>query len=192
MSCLIHTRTIFYASLFNIASYLKMTVLIHWLEPQKSIESSLIITTLVGNMIIHRTNHVLTKTEWCLDSLAMPALVMDNQSIKIQAYLNNPIKPLNVNLQKQGTAFSKLVWAEICKIPLGQVLSYSAIALKLDSGARAVANACRNNPFPGIIPCHRVVAVSGLGGYMGETTGKFMTIKKKLLAFELASLNTLK
>lgn len=169
-----------------------MTVLIHWLEPQKSIESNLIITTLVGNMTIYQTNHVLTKTEWCLGSLVMPTLVMDNQSIKIQAYLNNPIKSLSVNLQKQGSVFSNLVWAEICKIPLGQTLSYSAIALKLDSGARAVANACRNNPFPGIIPCHRVVAISGLGGYMGETSGKFMAIKKKLLAAELGSLNALK
>ena len=90
----------------------------------------------------------------------------------------------NEILQKQGTDFRNKVWAEICKIPVGQVLSYSVIAEKVDSGARAVANACRDNPFPGIIPCHRVVSVSGLGGYMGQTSGKFFEIKKNLLLIE--------
>jgi methylated-DNA-[protein]-cysteine S-methyltransferase len=64
------------------------------------------------------------------------------------------------------------------------VISYSELAKKIDSGARAVANACRSNPFPGLIPCHRVVSVNGLGGYAGETSGKFLEIKRKLLLLE--------
>ena len=47
-----------------------------------------------------------------------------------------------------------------------------------------MANACRDNPFPVIIPCHRVVAVSGLGGYMGQIDGRALEIKKKLLVNE--------
>ncbi|MCK5354927.1 MAG: MGMT family protein, partial [Methyloprofundus sp.] len=47
-----------------------------------------------------------------------------------------------------------------------------------------LANACRKNPFPLIIPCHRVVAKTGLGGYAGETTGKLIEIKAALLQHE--------
>jgi methylated-DNA-[protein]-cysteine S-methyltransferase len=47
-----------------------------------------------------------------------------------------------------------------------------------------VGNACRSNPYPFFIPCHRVVAVSGLGGYSGQTKGGMMAIKTQLLAHE--------
>ena len=110
---------------------------------------------------------------------------MDNSlCIQIQGYLYDPTISLSVKLQKQGSDFRNKVWTEICKIPSGHVLSYLELADKVESGARAVANACRDNPFPGIIPCHRVVSISGLGGYMGQTSGKFLDIKKKLLAIE--------
>ncbi|MCK5190962.1 MAG: MGMT family protein [Methylococcales bacterium] len=114
----------------------------------------------------------------------MSSIVDNSQCKQIQDYLNNPTSSLSVNLQKQGSDFRNKVWAEICKIPVGKVLSYSELASKAGSGARAVANACRDNPFPGIIPCHRVVSVSGLGGYMGQTSGKLFSIKEKLLAIE--------
>jgi methylated-DNA-[protein]-cysteine S-methyltransferase len=58
------------------------------------------------------------------------------------------------------------------------------LAQKIGSSARAVGNACRDNPYPVIIPCHRVVSVSGMGGYCGHTAGDFMAIKSKLLDYE--------
>ena len=164
-----------------------MSVEIHWVEQKSSEENCTQISTAVGVLVIYQINNVITRTEWHLDRLSISPDTTDNQCKQVQKYLNNPTISITVTLQKQGTDFRNKVWAEICKIPVGQVLSYSVIAEKVDSGARAVANACRDNPFPGIIPCHRVVSVSGLGGYMGRTSGKFFEIKKKLLLIESES-----
>ena len=161
-----------------------MAVIMHWVEPQKSKENCTIIPTQVGILGIYQIDNVITRTKWCLGCSAISESITDSQCKQIQNYLNNPKTSLTVNIQKQGTDFRNKVWSEICKIPVGQVLSYSELAKKVGSGARAVANACRDNPFPGIIPCHRVVAVSGLGGYAGETSGELLEIKKKLLHIE--------
>tara|TARA_B100001146_G_scaffold84385_1_gene75010 strand:+ start:1051 stop:1329 length:279 start_codon:yes stop_codon:yes gene_type:complete len=70
-----------------------------------------------------------------------------------------------------GTVFQIQVWEEIKKIPRGETLSYKQIALTIGrpKSSRAVANACGKNPFPIIIPCHRVVKSNGsLGGYSGK------------------------
>ena len=53
------------------------------------------------------------------------------------------------------------------RIPRGETRTYGDIAKSLDSGARPVGTACGKNPIPIIIPCHRVVAASDLGGYSG-------------------------
>ncbi|MGR9086536.1 MAG: methylated-DNA--[protein]-cysteine S-methyltransferase, partial [Gammaproteobacteria bacterium] len=92
--------------------------------------------------------------------------------------------PVFVKLLRQGSAFRNRVWLELCRIPVAETISYSVLAAKLNSSARAVGNACRDNPYPLIIPCHRVVSVNGPGGYCGQTRGRFMTIKSRLLQFE--------
>ena len=158
----------------------------HWVDQKKNKANCIKIPTSAGILIIYQVDNIITKTEWNVDQSEQIPFVVNDQCKQIQDYLDNPTISVTVNLQKQGSSFRNKVWAEICKIPVGQVLSYSELASKVGSGARAVANACRDNPFPGIIPCHRVVAISGLGGYMGETSGKFLEIKKKLLLIESA------
>ncbi len=70
-----------------------------------------------------------------------------------------------------GTSFQISVWKQISIIPAGQTVTYSEIAKSIGKSKsfRAVANACGKNPFPIIIPCHRVVrSDGGLGGYSGN------------------------
>jgi methylated-DNA-[protein]-cysteine S-methyltransferase len=55
--------------------------------------------------------------------------------------------------------------------------SFPELAQELKTGARALANACRKNPFPLLIPCHRVLSKTGLGGYAGASSGKLVNIK---------------
>jgi len=161
-----------------------MSVIIHWVELQKSKENCTKISTDAGILVIYQVDNVITRTEWNVSLSERIPSVANEQCKQIKSYLNSPTNFLTVNLLKQGTSFRNKVWVEICKIPIGRVLSYSELASKVGSGARAVANACRDNPFPGIIPCHRIVAVSGLGGYAGKTSGKLLEIKKKLLLIE--------
>ena len=86
-----------------------------------------------------------------------------------------------------GTKFQLAVWSEIAKITLGTTKTYSELADLLGNpkAARAVANACGKNPYPGPIPCHRVIRSDGsLGGYSG--LGGIKT-KRKLLEREITN-----
>ena len=81
-----------------------------------------------------------------------------------------------------GTKFQLAVWEEIAKIIPGKTKTYSELAniLGKPKSARAVANACGKNPYPGPIPCHRVIRSDGsLGGYSGA--GGIETKRKLLL-----------
>ena len=75
------------------------------------------------------------------------------------------------DLTQKGTNFQKMVWTELKKIPFGETRTYKEIAVAIGKpkAARAVANACGKNPYPIIIPCHRVVRSDGsIGGFTGD------------------------
>jgi len=103
--------------------------------------------------------------------------------LALESYFNDPNQPFKLPVEPLGTAFQQRVWAEIWRIPLGEVITYSELARRTGSGARAVANACGANKLPLIIPCHRVVAVNGLGGFMCGRRNA-LNIKSWLLAHE--------
>ena len=87
-------------------------------------------------------------------------------------------------MKLEGTNFQITVWKEISKIPFGETRTYKdlAIAIGKPNSSRAVANACGKNPYPVIIPCHRVIRSDGkLGGYSGVGGVKK---KKELLKLE--------
>ena len=84
-------------------------------------------------------------------------------------------------MKLEGTHFQISVWKEISKIPYGETRTYKdlAVAIGKPKSSRAVANACGKNPYPIIIPCHRVIRSDGsLGGYSGKGGIK---AKRKLL-----------
>lgn len=76
------------------------------------------------------------------------------------------------------------VWTALSEIPPGHIETYGSLARRLGSGPRAVAAACRANVFAIVVPCHRVVSASGLGGYCGQTDGHLLEIKRWLLRHE--------
>jgi len=83
-----------------------------------------------------------------------------------------------------GTKFQIKVWKELLNIPSGETRTYKEIAILIGSpnSARAVANACAKNPYPILVPCHRVIRFDGnLGGY--SALGG-INKKKELLAQE--------
>lgn len=102
---------------------------------------------------------------------------------QVMLYLHNPERSFNIPWSKNGTAFQQRVWQAISAIPCGQVRTYSQLAREVGSGPRAVANACGANPLPLIVPCHRVVAKNGLGGFMQGKQGG-LKIKQWLLRHE--------
>ncbi|MEZ0315265.1 MAG: methylated-DNA--[protein]-cysteine S-methyltransferase [Methylophilaceae bacterium] len=104
---------------------------------------------------------------------------------QIKQYLIDPTSPLDMPYAVKGTPYQKRVWRAISAIPAGQTLSYGELADKVSSGSRAVANVCGANQVPLFIPCHRVVAKNGLGGFMqGKENG--LAVKQWLLDHEQA------
>jgi len=102
----------------------------------------------------------------------------------LRAYFADPGVRPDVELETSGTGFQKRVWRALMEIPPGAVLRYGDLAAALQSSPRAVGGACRANPVPIIVPCHRVVAARGIGGYAGRTGGRLPAVKRWLLAHE--------
>ena len=103
---------------------------------------------------------------------------------ELQAWFRNPRTRFSVPLATAGTPFQDRVRTALCRIPAGQVQTYGQLAARLDSGARAVGNACRHNPLPILVPCHRVIGARGIGGYAGSTGGEELARKQWLLRHE--------
>jgi O-6-methylguanine DNA methyltransferase len=96
-----------------------------------------------------------------------------------QQCLPVPEFPLDLT---SGTNFQQKVWRALCSIPFGETRSYGEIARLIGhpKAARAVGQACGQNPVAIVVPCHRVVGQQGgLGGYSGG-----IEIKQALLALE--------
>lgn len=87
-------------------------------------------------------------------------------------------------LEPRGTPFQRRVWDAISAIPAGQTRQYGEMARALSSAARAVGQACGANPFPLVIPCHRVLGSKGIGGFANHTEGWLIETKRWLLWHE--------
>ena len=102
---------------------------------------------------------------------------------QITQYLEKSATPLNFPVEPHGTAYQQRVWQAIAAIPLGQTRTYGQLAHQIGSGPRAVANACGANHLTLLIPCHRVVAQNGIGGFM-QSKPNGLLVKKWLLKHE--------
>ncbi|MCX7945571.1 MAG: methylated-DNA--[protein]-cysteine S-methyltransferase [Hydrogenophilus sp.] len=101
------------------------------------------------------------------------------------AWLRDPRLPLQAPLALAGTPFQRRVWSHLQRIPPGQTRTYGQIAHQLAVHPRAVAAACRANPYPLFIPCHRVVGKNEtLTGFVGRTTPSYLALKRWLLQRE--------
>jgi methylated-DNA-[protein]-cysteine S-methyltransferase len=103
---------------------------------------------------------------------------------ELDAYWRNPAHEFDLLYVPAGTPFQLHVWRVLMAIPAGQPTTYGALAKQLGTAARAVGQACGSNPLPILIPCHRVVAANGLGGFMHASSGAPLDVKTWLLAHE--------
>lgn len=108
------------------------------------------------------------------------------------AYLGDANSMMEVALASEGTQFQQTIWNALRRIPVGQVWTYGDLAKHVGTAPRAAANACRRNPIPILIPCHRIIAKNGLGGYYGQSSsddsgdgsGDMLDVKRWLLQHE--------
>ncbi len=100
---------------------------------------------------------------------------------QIQQYQSGQLTHFTIPLATHGTSFQQKVWQVITQIPYNSVKSYQWVAEQIGhaQAVRAVGQACSKNPFPIIVPCHRVSAKTHLGGYAYG-----IEAKKQLLQLE--------
>ncbi len=102
--------------------------------------------------------------------------------VELKEYFQGERKSFDVPVKPVGTPFQQKVWEKLFEIPYGETVSYGGIAHRLGKpkAARAVGSACKSNPIPIIIPCHRVIGSNGnLTGFGGG-----LEIKRMLLSLE--------
>ena len=107
---------------------------------------------------------------------------------QLSAYLHNPDTKFDLPLLIEGTPFQKQLWDALCEIPRGRTLTYGELARRLGAARvamrRAIGQACGDNRLPIVIPCHRVVAANGIGGFAHSTSGYLIEAKRWLLMHE--------
>jgi methylated-DNA-[protein]-cysteine S-methyltransferase len=111
----------------------------------------------------------------CLASLAAKQL---------ERYREDPDARFDLPLAVEGTPLERAVWDAMCAIPRGRTRTYGELACELGADPRAVGQACGDNRLPIVIPCHRVVAADGIGGFGHSRRGYLLEAKRWLLAHE--------
>jgi methylated-DNA-[protein]-cysteine S-methyltransferase len=133
------------------------------------------------------TGDALTRLDFLPTDLA-PSHRLDSRArhlaAELDAYWRDSTHRFDLLYTQLGTAFQLRVWHALTRIPAGQPVTYGALAQQLGTAPRAVGQACGANPIPIIIPCHRVVATGGLGGFMHAASGAPLDIKQWLLQHE--------
>ena len=143
--------------------------------PQLSLHSP------IGALTLSEEDGAIVALDWGWGRDQQETRLLRAARTQLFAYFDRKLTRFSLKLAPAGTAYQRRVWAALGTIPYGVTRSYAALAAELGSVARAVGQANAANPIPILIPCHRVVAVGGLGGYSG---GDGLVTKRALLDLE--------
>ncbi len=134
-----------------------------------------------GDLTVSEENGAIVAVDWGWgrDQTETPLLL--RARAELFDYFDGARRDFDLPLAPAGSPFRTRVWAALRVIPYGETRTYGDLAAALGSAARAIGQANGANPIPILIPCHRVVAGNGLGGYSG---GEGAATKRALLALE--------
>lgn len=103
---------------------------------------------------------------------------------QLERYREDPDAPFDLPVLVEGSPLQRSVWDAMCAIPRGRTRTYGELARELGADPRAIGQACGDNRLPIVIPCHRVVAADGIGGFGHSTGGYLLEAKRWLLMHE--------
>jgi methylated-DNA-[protein]-cysteine S-methyltransferase len=140
----------------------------------------------LGPLTLVAENDALVAVDWRGNKAADDESALLREAARqLAAYFAGTRKRFDLPLAPEGAPFERRVWDLMAAIAYGETRRYGELAAQLEAEAQAIGEACGRNPLPIFIPCHRVVAASGLGGYSG---GKGIETKRRLLVLEGALL----
>lgn len=137
--------------------------------------------TPVGDITVSEDNGQIVALDWGWGRDQTETLLLLRARAQLHAYFDGEPVAFDLPLAPAGSAYRQRVWVALRRIPYGATRTYADIAAEAGGSARSVGGANGANPIPIIIPCHRVVASAGLGGYSG---GDGLVTKRSLLDLE--------
>lgn len=153
-------------------------------------EARAVLASPIGFLALEENVGALTRIEFLGEraaALAPVSPLLRETAAQLAAYFTDPRFCFDLPVRLEGSDFRQKVWSTIATIPCGQMITYAELARRIGSAPRAVGGACGANPLPLVIPCHRVVAMNGLGGFNAHKDGvDWLPIKRWLLAHERA------
>lgn len=135
----------------------------------------------IGPLSVAEEDGAIVSLDWGWGSVQAPTKLLERARAQLNAYFDGDPSPFDLPLAPRGTQYQRRVWAALCGVPRGEVWTYGQLARAAGGSPRSIGGAMGRNPIPIIIPCHRVVAGNGPGGYSGA--GGLAT-KRFLLALE--------
>jgi methylated-DNA-[protein]-cysteine S-methyltransferase len=145
--------------------------------------------TPIGDVTVFEDSGAIVALEWGWVPEQAASPVAERARDQLQAYFDGELTEFDLPLAPRGTAYRRAVWQALCDIPYGETCCYRDLAAKVGGSPLSVGQANGHNPIPLIIPCHRVTAVSHIGGYSG---GDGLATKRWLLALESSNRVVLK
>jgi methylated-DNA-[protein]-cysteine S-methyltransferase len=106
---------------------------------------------------------------------------------QLEGYKKDASAKFDLPVLIEGTELQKAVWQAMCAIPRGKTRTYGELARDLRADARDIGQCCGDNRLPLVIPCHRIVAADGIGGFAHATSGYLVEAKRWLLMHEAAA-----
>jgi len=103
---------------------------------------------------------------------------------QLERYRDDPDAKFDLPVLIEGSELQRGVWDAMCAIPRGSTRTYGELARELGADARAIGQACGDNRLPLVIPCHRIVAADGIGGFGHASGGYLLEVKRWLLMHE--------
>ena len=124
--------------------------------------------TPIGRICLVEEGGAITRLLWQAETSGFRSDVLKEGLRQLEAFFDGDLRVFDLPLAPHGTDFQRAVWGRLMAIPYGCTRTYGDLALSLAAPAQPVGRACGANPIPVIIPCHRIVAANGLGGYSGN------------------------
>lgn len=121
----------------------------------------------VGDLTVSERDGAIVALDWGWGRDQTETPLLRRAVDQLEAYFDGDLTRFDLPLNPDGSEFERQVWFYMYAIPLGETRRYGDCAKAVNSVARAVGRACGANPIPVIIPCHRIVAANGLGGFSG-------------------------
>jgi len=124
-----------------------------------------------------------------LSTPSIPAknALAERAALQLEAYKRDANSRFDLPVVVEGTVLQKAVWQAMCAIPRGKTRTYGDLARELGADPRDIGQCCGDNRLPLVIPCHRIVAADGIGGFAHATSGYLLEAKRWLLMHEAAA-----